>query len=281
MRDLLSLRMRQPPEPPRRRGATSMEPDRQRFNPLGVIWGWLQTLPWLQVSLGLAVLILAGLVPWATGSALNALDRPIVDVEVKGDFKGLDKQQLRADLGNWVGRSFFATDLEDVKHQVEREPWVESAAVRRVWPDRLAIDIREERPLAYWNDGELIGRSGHVFRPANPQVAGSLPHLAGPEERAEEVVSVARKMANKLHDKDIGFAGLTLEKRGAWTLKLSNGIEVALGRDQVDSRFDRFMTVYQKRLASRADEVERIDARYTNGVAVRWKTLEKAPEKNS
>ena len=62
---------------------------------------------------------------------------------------------------------------------------------------------------------------------------------------------------------------------------MTNGIEVALGRDQVEKRFDRFVTVYQRRLASRAAEVERIDARYTNGVAVQWKTLAKAPEKNS
>jgi len=33
------------------------------------------------------------------------------------------------------------------------------------------------------------------------------------------------------------------------------------------------MTVYQARLASRADEVSRVDARYTNGVAVQWKAV--------
>lgn len=281
MFDLMSLRMRQPPEPPRRRGATSMEPERASFNPLKVVLGWLAGLPWLQLSLGAGVLVLAGLVPWGTGTVLNALDRQIADVEIKGDFNGLDRKRLVTDLRGLVGRSFFATDLEDVKRLVEKEPWVESAAVRRVWPDRLAVDIREERPLAYWNERQIIGRSGHVFEPLNPQAAGVLPRLAGPDDRVEEVLALARSMANDLHEQGMGFAGLALEKRGAWTLRMSNGIEVALGRDQVESRFERFLTVYQQRLAARADEVERIDARYTNGVAVRWKTLEKAPEKNS
>lgn len=281
MLDLMNLRMRQPPEPPRRRGATSTGPERERFNPLMVVLGWMGNLPWLQLSLGAAVLVLAGLVPWGTGAVLNALDRQIVDVEIKGDFKGLDRQRLVTDLRSLVGRSFFATDLEDVKRLVEREPWVESAAVRRVWPDRLAVEIREERPLAYWNEDQIIGRSGHVFAPANPKAAGALPRLAGPDDRVEEVLALARSMANELHELDVDFHGLTLEKRGAWTLDIGNGIEVALGRDQVESRFERFLTVYQQRLAARADEVERIDARYTNGVAVRWKTLEKAPEKNS
>ncbi|WP_148861789.1 cell division protein FtsQ/DivIB [Marinobacter fonticola] len=284
MLDLMHLRMRQPPEPPRRRGATSTEPERERFNPLLVILGWLGALPWLQLSLGAGVLVLAGLVPWGTGAALNALDRQIADVEIKGELKGLDRQKLAMELRSLVGRSFFATDLEDVKRLVEREPWVESAAVRRVWPDRLAVEVREERPLAYWNQGQIIGRSGHLFEPVNSQAAGALPHLAGPDDRVEEVLALARSMANELHETGIGFNGLTLEKRGAWTLHIGNGgngIEVALGRDQVENRFERFLTVYQQRLAARADEVERIDARYTNGVAVRWKTLEKAPEKNS
>ncbi|WP_111497312.1 MULTISPECIES: cell division protein FtsQ/DivIB [Marinobacter] len=281
MHDRLNLRMRQPPEPPRRRGASSLEPERERFNPLALLWEWLRVLPWVQLSLGAMVLVLAGLVPWATGAALNAMDRQIVDIQVEGDFQGLDKTRLRADLKGLIGRSFFATDLEDVKRTVEREPWVDSAAVRRVWPDQLAVDIREEKPLAYWNDDEIIGHSGHVFEPANPEVAGALPHLAGPDDRIDEVMARARQMAKMLHERKIGFAGLTLEKRGAWTLHMSNGIEVALGRDHVENRFERFLTVYEKKLVSRADQVERIDARYTNGVAVRWKTLEKAPEKNS
>ena len=40
----------------------------------------------------------------------------------------------------------------------------------------------------------------------------------------------------------------------------------------MDTRFQRFITVYENRLASRLDEVSRVDARYSNGVAVQWKT---------
>ncbi|MAA66710.1 MAG: cell division protein FtsQ [Alteromonadaceae bacterium] len=281
MIDLIHARGRQPQEPPRRRGASSMEPEGRTFNMFQLLRNWFGPLPWMQWGLGVLVLVVAGLVPWGTGQVLNALDRQIADIEIKGDLKGLDRDRLMGDVHSLIGRSFFATDLEDVKQLVEKEPWVESAAVRRVWPDRLAIEVREERPLAYWNKAQIIGRSGHVFQPENPQAAGALPRLSGPEDRVEEVVSVARKMATDLQEIGVGFAGLRLEKRGAWTLQMTNGIEVALGRDQVEKRFDRFVTVYQRRLASRAAEVERIDARYTNGVAVQWKTLAKAPEKNS
>lgn len=103
-----------------------------------------------------------------------------------------------------------------------------------------------------------------------------MPTLSGPDERVRDVIGMARTMSDKLVGHGLGFSGLSLERRGAWTLRLSNGIEVVLGRDQVAKRFERFITVYENRLISRSDEVSRVDARYTNGVAVQWKLAQAA-----
>lgn len=257
-----------PPEPPRRRGATSLEPERDRF---GLLRGVLAAVPWLQVGLGAVIVLLAGLVPWGTGKVLTAMDQQILAVDVKGNFVGDSRVAIERAAGNWIGKSYFATDLSEIKASLERRPWVESAAVRRVWPDRLLIDIREKKPLAYWTDGRLVSRTGQLFAPPNPEVAGPLPRLAGPDERVRDVIAMARTMSDRLVARGLGFSGLALEHRGAWTLQLANGIEVVLGRDQVEQRFERFMTVYENRLAARSNEVSRVDARYTNGVAVQWK----------
>ncbi|WP_375191938.1 cell division protein FtsQ/DivIB [Marinobacter sp.] len=257
-----------PPEPPRRRGATSLEPERDRF---GLLRGVLAAVPWLQVGLGAVIVLLAGLVPWGTGKVLTAMDQQILAVDVKGNFVGDSRVAIERAAGNWIGKSYFATDLSEIKASLERRPWVESAAVRRVWPDRLVIDIREKKPLAYWTDGRLVSRTGQLFAPPNPEVAGPLPRLAGPDERVRDVIAMARTMSDRLVARGLGFSGLALEHRGAWTLQLANGIEVVLGRDQVEQRFERFMTVYENRLAARSNEVSRVDARYTNGVAVQWK----------
>lgn len=281
MLDRLMMRSVQPPEQPRRRGATQFEPEYDAFAMWRQLTQWLSVVPWLQLGLGAVVVMLAATLPWGVGATLDALDQQITGVEIEGDLHGLSREEVQQSLDGVIGHSFFATDLSEVKQQIERQPWVESAAVRRVWPDQLAIDIREEKPVAYWNGKGLIARSGHVIQPRNPEVAGSLPRLAGPDDRVGEVVKLARSMANDLQRQQLGFAGLQLAKRGAWTLRLANGIEVALGRDQVQARFQRFLTVYQARLASRAPEIERVDVRYSNGVAVRWRQVEKTPEKNS
>ncbi|PSF10504.1 cell division protein FtsQ [Marinobacter fuscus] len=257
-----------PPEPPRRRGATSVEPVQDRF---GVLKAVLAAVPWLQIGLGATVVLLAAMVPWAADKVLAAMDQQIMAVDVRGEFVGDSRTGIERAAGRWIGSSYFSTDLADIKADLEQRPWVASAAVKRIWPGRLEIDIREKRPLAYWTDGRLVSRAGELFAPPNPEVAGKLPRLAGPDERVRDVIAMARTMSDELTGYGLGFAGLTLEARGAWTLVLSNGIEVVLGRDQVEQRFERFITVYENRLASRVDEVSRIDARYSNGVAVQWK----------
>ena len=274
MLETLLIRSRaEPSDPPRRRGATSLGPERDRF---GVLKAVLATVPWLQVGMGAVIVLLAALVPWGTGKVLGAMDQQILAVDVKGELVGDSKVAIERAAGNWIGKSYFATDLSEIKDSLERRPWVESAAVRRVWPDRLAIDIREKKPLAYWTDGRLVSRTGELFLPPNPEVAGRLPKLAGPDERVRDVIRMAQTMSEDLVGHGLNFAGLSLEQRGAWTLQLANGIEVVLGRDQVEQRFERFITVYETRLASRSDEVSRVDARYTNGVAVQWKAAEAA-----
>ncbi|NWN92416.1 FtsQ-type POTRA domain-containing protein [Marinobacter adhaerens] len=269
MLETLLIRSRAvPPDPPRRRGATSLGPEKDRF---GVLKAVLSAVPWLQAGMGIAILLAAGLVPWATGKVLAAMDQKIQAIDVHGDFVGDNRTAIERQAGQWIGKSYFSTDLSDIKADLEARPWVETVAVRREWPGRLEIDIREKKPLAYWTDGRLVSRTGEVFQPPNPEVAGRLPRLAGPDERIRDVIAMARTMSDNLLEHGLGFSGLSLERRGAWTLSLANGIEVVLGRDQVEKRFERFITVYENRLVSRSDEVSRVDARYTNGVAVQWK----------
>lgn len=279
MHDRILLRSRlTPSEPPRRRGASSMV-DEQGL--LDVIRQLLAGVPWLQVGLGSLVLMLAAMVPWGASQVLAAMDRQIMRVEIQGQFVGETRNGLERHAAPWLGRSFFTTDLAEIKRAFEARPWVDSAAVHREWPDRLVVEVREHRPLAYWNDRQLISRTGEVFTVGNRDVAGALPYLRGPEGREREVIDTARAMANQLDAHGLGFAGITLEERGAWVITLANGIDVSLGRDQVEQRFERFLAVYNTRIADRADQVETIDARYTNGIAVRWKPLKDGSDNNS
>jgi cell division protein FtsQ len=64
---------------------------------------------------------------------------------------------------------------------------------------------------------------------------------------------------------------LELDGRRAWSLELDDGIRVVLGRSEVNERLGRFVRLWTEALAEQAERIENVDARYTNGLAVRWK----------
>ncbi len=66
------------------------------------------------------------------------------------------------------------------------------------------------------------------------------------------------------------LTGVRLDARGAWELKLGDGVAVRLGRQSVDERLERFITLASATVAKRIAEISYIDMRYTNGFSVGW-----------
>jgi cell division protein FtsQ len=80
----------------------------------------------------------------------------------------------------------------------------------------------------------------------------------------------------------LGSSGLSIvvleqTRSGEWQVELDDGLRVALGREDLAARLGRFLAVHRKVLVDRAAEVEWVDARYMNGVAVRWRDADKGP----
>ena len=58
---------------------------------------------------------------------------------------------------------------------------------------------------------------------------------------------------------------------GEWSVVLRDGFSVVLGAEDLGERLNRFLAVYSNDLAERFSEVEAVDARYHNGIAVSWR----------
>jgi cell division protein FtsQ len=164
--------------------------------------------------------------------------------------------------------TFFTVDLADARDALRRVPWIRSVSVRRQWPGRLAIAIEEHRPLARWNDTALINLHGEVF---DAEYGEELPDFYGPEGTAGEVAARYREFAAPLRTLRLGIDALSRSARGAWEVKLDDGLTIALGREQVSERWARWMQVserYRDRIAQ-GGVLAAIDMRYANGFAAR------------
>jgi cell division protein FtsQ len=83
----------------------------------------------------------------------------------------------------------------------------------------------------------------------------------------EQFQRLSQMLNNHGHEMKV----LTVTERGSWSLETEEGVEVLLGKEDLKARMRRFLNV-SGRLAERGDAmfVERMDARYINGVAVHF-----------
>ena len=88
--------------------------------------------------------------------------------------------------------------------------------------------------------------------------------------RVQDVVEMYNEskvlFASSGHD----VRALRLDPRGSWSLVLSDGAEVIVGRSDARPRIGRFARLLPQLLATPQRTLRRADLRYTNGFALQW-----------
>ncbi|MBA1149340.1 cell division protein FtsQ/DivIB [Ectothiorhodospiraceae bacterium WFHF3C12] len=227
---------------------------------------------WL-VPAGLAMLLASGML-WLLDREHGEPLFPLRSVSLAGDFGHVSEADLRAAMAPHLNGGLLSLDVGRIRAAVEELAWVRRASVRRIWPHALAIHIEEQQPLARWGEAGLVNASGQLFTPtAMPE---GLPRLAGPSQRREAVVGAYNALAPALEEYGLAIDALSVDARGAWTLKLAGGARIELGTHSLEARLGRYLGALP-RLRRQAGRVpERVDLRYPNGFAIEWKATEQA-----
>ena len=199
---------------------------------------------------------------------------PLKVVRIDGQFRHLQRSELERAVGQAVRGNFFTVDVERIRAAAEALPWVDTASVRRVWPDTLVMSVEEQQPLAVWDKTRLVNRRGEVFAPQQKVLPEGLPAFMGPDEDAKRVVKRFTQMKQQLQPLALSISQLALDRRGAWTLGLESEVTLKLGHTDVDERLQRFIRIYPALQRDRGRRARMVDLRYTNGVAVDWQLIE-------
>jgi cell division protein FtsQ len=69
---------------------------------------------------------------------------------------------------------------------------------------------------------------------------------------------------------NLAISVLQENKQGEWGLQILHGPRVLLGATKLNERMHRFLLVYRRVLRNAERVAEYVDARYANGVAVRF-----------
>lgn len=226
----------------------------------------------------LALVVLAMLgsgVWWLSQRPMFTLRTVVVAGMDKPELEHVNKLTLREGALGRIKGNFFTANLEQVRTAFESVPWVRRATVRREWPDQLIVEIEEHQALGTWGeDGRLLSVKGDVFTAnlAEADEDRELPQFAGPEGSEREVLARYGELRNWFAPLGLAPQALDLSGRYAWTVKLDNGMSVALGREQdkttLRSRVERLVGIYPQLLNRIKGNIETIDMRYPNGLAL-------------
>lgn len=195
---------------------------------------------------------------------------PINTVKIVASYQHITHKQLESILTGYLSSSFFTLSVHRLYADLAALDWANKVQIERLWPDTLKITLVEKIPVATWNDG-LMTEEGEIFNKGGALSDSSLPHFIGPINQQKEVLQVYKKMSKILSIYGLHAAALEWRNNHAWELTLANGLQLHLGKRDLDTRIIRFCKAYPAVFAERADQLASVDLRYPRGMAVQWK----------
>ena len=221
-----------------------------------------------------ALLLAATALLWLARQPLFAIRA----ITVHGDTAHNSVVTIRANAAPHLAGNFMTIDLEAVRRAFEAVPWVRHAIVRRVWPNRLRVQLEEHRPVALWGGDpvgseRLVDSFGDVFEANLGDVeVDALPSLDGPDGSAAHVLAMHGRLQPVFAGLGFGIDALELSDRGSWQATLDSGAVVEIGRgsdDEVLARAARFVATVGDVTSRYQRPLAHADLRHADGYAVR------------
>lgn len=144
------------------------------------------------------------------------------------------------------------------------------AKVSRVSFSSIKIDVQEYHAVARWlNNGTeagLVDSSGRVFQAPTEE---KLPEFDAPADELNTVMKQYHLLNGQLKSLRLEIERLKYDARGAWTMRLTNGVEVRLGKQDIHTRVQRLIQYWQSELSVLAPYLDYVDMRYPHAFAVK------------
>lgn len=216
---------------------------------------------------------------------------PMQVLQLVGEFNHLKRSEIEAIVQPLATGNFFTLDVEEIDRAVEAQPWVSHARVMRYWPDTLRVEVQEQRPVATWQEKYWLDSQGEVLVLPHSEGLEVMPRLDGPDQMAPTVLARFRQWNQLLNGVGLVLHALSRTAVGTWYLKiapfqvgglLDRHFELTVSEVEADFRLGRFIRLYsQTNEEGWRQQIEQIDLRYPNGMAVALKKTTRTKTKQN
>lgn len=197
----------------------------------------------------------------------------VVGIRSDMPLKYVNKEQLFENLKPHLSGSYFNVDLDTAQQVAMQTEWVSDVKIEKIMPNTVRLTVKEHEPVARWiregHSAGLVDGEGKIFQAAYN--GEKLPEFDGEVNVLPQMAQQYKTFADELHPLRLGILRLQYTPRASWTMMLNNGVELRLGKQDVNTRMARFVDAWQHSL-NEINGLDYVDMRYNDGFATRGGT---------
>lgn len=196
-------------------------------------------------------------------------EHKIKTIVLEGSLEQVEKASLNKVVEPFIGQSFWQVDLPVLHASLVRLDWVYKAQVARRWPDKIIVDVIEQKPVVRWGDNGLLNHVGEIFYPRNIEAFQNLVVLEGPSESAKSLLSHFQQFQSLLDPLGWHITKLFLQSDNVWKLEFDSGQFMLLNTESWEHKMNRFIRAFPKVKPDLRKFAHLYDLRYSNGFVIK------------
>ena len=192
-----------------------------------------------------------------------------VDIVSSNGLTYISKQSLVNNVSKLSEKPWFDVDVKHIEDYLNTIKGVNYSLVKKIWPSSLMIYLYDSKPIAYWNNNQVLLQNMQIISPNVLNYTKNLPYIESDDKNSKNYIyKTYQKLAQIATQNSTEIVKISY-KGNQFSLCLKNKIWVILGSSNLVKRMDLFFKDYQE--VKRYKSVKYFDMRYSDGFVVKYK----------
>ena len=203
------------------------------------------------------------------------------------------KEDIYKIINESLNGTALNTDLEQISYRILNNLWVSDVVVRRIWPNKMLVRVKENKLVAVFNKQTFVTEDGQLTRiplseKSKIESNGDcrLLELEGPMTAIPLMMKHAQLFGNSLSEIGLNLKTLRLTEQYSWEVETVSNLLLRFGVNYSDSpislRLKNFVRAFPKLKENFTNNlpannrIKHVDLRYAQGFAVKTASKNKS-----
>ncbi|XBC44554.1 MAG: cell division protein FtsQ/DivIB [Buchnera aphidicola (Schlechtendalia peitan)] len=201
--------------------------------------------------------------------------KKLSNLVITGQLGFFNKQEIETFILSFKKpNSFFSKYEIFIQEKLKTLPFVKTVLVKKIWPDKLFINMKNTIPIAYWNNKYILDETGTIYNVHKKINAKNFLYFYGPKDSQIQILNNYHIVKKILKKNNIVLKSIVVTSHNSWKLLIENNTKIIIGNINNIMRLKRLVNIwkllkYEETMKKK--QIKYIDLRYESGIAIGWK----------